>query len=972
MEKKDQTPGKKLAFIPYSSYIVFTNSEIFFAMKTLLKFFIGILSVLSLSGNSFAGEMNGTWKGTAICDGEKYFLEIVLQETSRDNLKGEIHYRHEFGGGSEEGSHLITGRYIPRGGHWKINRGKWIRKIPRGYRFSFKASLNRQGDTLFISQGNRFCKPFDAVFVSRDVFFSGRRPSTDSREQSTRVPQENRQQTQREGTRRRRSGGRTNQRAGRRGFPSEQPQPGKTYDIPCGKIIAWSEQVEKDYPKVDFRTRPYHLMADLFQDHYFVPVFGRSFRGMGKQERIDLWNKTISPCFKPTKENEYNWQRQEMRRAFWDLGLQFSSSIALRFIEMKRERRDWLAAAMAKLNQPGNTDPEEIKELINEGRLRYIGLGKSDKAAFKEAIQKAGHGFKQWDVDPAATHVAIPESEGPPVPRDQIIRQAKSVAGRAGKISQCDIKRAGEIKSSYLQEINRLYPEKLDEAEELFDEAILKNFLKETSFLSPPKPKPKQSADSHIYNPREERQLDCPKVVLLNEEGLAPSLELLFHYVASDGQGNPMGPAGPPIDRPVGFILQNVKGDDPEELFPVPAKEMGYRIESLKKLRTVIRIGLGTFKKCNVSPKENYLAAFDQIVEQRLGIPPPSKQPLPRTAIPCDQRNIRFYQTKMPWTLDLIKNSPLKTRSELAEKNASRIRTEPKYYDPELYARIKGEPEEINTLGRKLQALQAGMIWHYKYTTRYQDLEGREFRRNIKIFWKRRELDAKEAKKLLIEFITDKSVTFKEFREFMYRHLSLRGDTNLLGRMDLAGRFAIRKLELEMEEEFQEIVARNEGKPKAAGAVGEVEIMQAYVNSRKLSLNFQRVLSGHSISFQLFFNPSVPYMITTINSAKAHSCSKIKPNTYDCVFSMDLSNRYSSFFEKIKRQKNDASMILMEKMLKRQSYSKDRAIFKKGFGGWISPTFMKAFQENLGRVQKSLDEQRKRMEETQVELPPDP
>ena len=73
------------------------------------------------------------------------------------------------------------------------------------------------------------------------------------------------------------------------------------------------------------------------------------------------------------------------------------------------------------------------------------------------------------------------------------------------------------------------------------------------------------------------------------------------------------------------------------------------------------------------------------------------------------------------------------TRAELAAGQELRIDAAgPGIFDSELYARIRGELDEINKLGVGLEALQAGTIWWRKYRLKYEAMRGHEFDFNMR------------------------------------------------------------------------------------------------------------------------------------------------------------------------------------------------------------------------------------------------
>ena len=52
-----------------------------------------------------------------------------------------------------------------------------------------------------------------------------------------------------------------------------------------------------------------------------------------------------------------------------------------------------------------------------------------------------------------------------------------------------------------------------------------------------------------------------------------------------------------------------------------------------------------------------------------------------------------------------------------------------------------------------------------------------------------------------------------------------------------------------------------------------------YINSRARSLNFQRILSGHSVSYQVPFSTFASWLVTTVQSATVHQCDQAAAQT---------------------------------------------------------------------------------------------
>ena len=68
----------------------------------------------------------------------------------------------------------------------------------------------------------------------------------------------------------------------------------------CRALAGWMSMLEREYPKVDFRTtaldRLYPKAVNLFRDEYFVPFYGRPFAQTSDAERRTYLQTVFRAC----------------------------------------------------------------------------------------------------------------------------------------------------------------------------------------------------------------------------------------------------------------------------------------------------------------------------------------------------------------------------------------------------------------------------------------------------------------------------------------------------------------------------------------------------------------------------------------------------------------------------------------------------------------------------------------------------
>ncbi len=216
----------------------------------------------------------------------------------------------------------------------------------------------------------------------------------------------------------------------------------------------------------------------------------------------------------------------------------------------------------------------------------------------------------------------------------------------------------------------------------------------------------------------------------------------------------------------------------------------------------------------------------------------------------------------------------------------------------------------------------------------------------------RRVRDGKDALGQLIDGL-NAAQTQADVELFRSRYLSVRGDkaAGSLGRFhELA---ITRNIEIGKQAQFAKIVARNEGRAKAVGVIGEVELMQAYVNSRYRAVNFTRILSGHSFSAQDPFETFRTFHITTVLSGAAHQCEEAGANLYRCIYSLEVDMAFAPAFEKTMKT-NDALQYKM--MTRRVNMDHHEDTFARDAKGWYSPSVMQSISDGIDETVKQLKE----------------
>jgi len=604
-------------------------------------------------------------------------------------------------------------------------------------------------------------------------------------------------------------------------------------------------------------------------------------------------------------------------------------------LSLRQVQRAWLTDAIAKL-KAGDGDDKVLKSIIAEGRVRMIGLPLKEKADFRRAAALVTPA-PDIAIDPAATNMVNTHKQI--LPRDRVYNPPPQIAGIAARQYPCDIGDAADAKTAFLEQVSRLYPENMLEAEEAFD----------------------REYERHMF-----KRVNCDyKVVFMKTKSSHEAIDYLANLRVSNAIGQPLGPKHEGL--PNEYFTPLPRQDDPDQMFPVMADGRIIQSSKISGLGQGIGIAVASLTACDVAPTENYreiylvqvkrfydgqnlavaLSLYDSglrtdvsgsairsLTGDKLSTPP----------VPCSPSALDGYRASITENIKQLQDYTAVTRGELvAEIEKTGFTDHQNLFDPDLYAHITGEYFEVTRLGKGLTALEAGVIWSRKYQAKYREIAGPEFFKNLRFLTIRRILDGKDAMQELVDGLNS-AQTRAEVELFRSRYLSVSGDkaAGSLGRyLELA---ITRNIEIGKQAQFAKIVARNEGRAKASGVIGEVELMQAYVNSRYRAVNFTRILSGHSFSVQEPVETFRTYHISTVVSGTAHQCEEAGANLYRCLYSLEVDMAFAPGFEKTMK----TSDVLQYKMMTRRvNMDHHEDTFARDAKGWYSPSAMQSISDGI-------------------------
>ncbi len=573
-----------------------------------------------------------------------------------------------------------------------------------------------------------------------------------------------------------------------------------------------------------------------------------------------------------------------------------------------------------------------------------IGLPLKEKADFRQAAAWVAPA-PDIAIDPAATNMVNTHKQI--LPRDRVYNPPPQIAGIAARQYPCDIGDAADAKTAFLEQVSRLYPENMLEAEEAFD----------------------REYERHMF-----KRVNCDyKVVFMQTKSSHEAIDYLANLRVSNATGQPLGPKHEGL--PNEYFAPLPRQDDPDQIFPVTPDGEIVQSGRISILGQGIAIAVASLTTCDAAPTESYREIYlDQAKRfydgQNLVVAEVSydrwlnadvtggasrslSRNNPSTPLPCSSSALDGYRATITESIQQLQDLTAVTRGELtAEIQKTEFTDHQKLFDPDLYAHITGESFEVTRLGKGLTALEAGVIWSRKYQAKYRKIAGPEFQKNLEFLAKRRVRDGKDAMGQLIDGL-NAAQTQAEVESFRSRYLSVSTDkaAKSLGRYhELA---ITRNIEIEKEAQFAKIVARNAGRAKASGVIGEVELMQAYVNSRYRAVNFTRILSGHSFSMQDPFEKFRTYHISTVLSGTAHQCEEAGTNLYRCIYSLEVDMAFAPAFEKSIRT-SDPLQYKMHTRRGKVDHQEDT--FALDAKGWYSPSMIQNIHDGIDEMAKQLQE----------------
>ena len=896
-----------------------------------------LLACCLLSARASTTTLEGTWEGALVCHGTEYAWKLVLQERENDRYAGES----TLTAGDQTARHRVSATFDPQQLRVKVTGKGCIDPLPGRKQIRFrKATFHADAQVIRGQPGVKGCEPFVIARTSTSATLTTLEADTDA-------------------------GPKPARRAARRGPDRAAPKSQKSAiaaDVDCEAIIAWSRVIEEAYPGVDFNASLYNRLSDLFMDRHFEPVFGISFAATDESTRRAIARNKLGKCFRqPELEKAGNWQRRKLSTPFTSPGMVFSFDDVVLHMEHRAANRAWLKQATETLAASGGSEAAR-RELVEEGRIRYIGLWPAEKAAFRAMAATALPQTQSAPSDPAATHFVYPD--GGVQPQEKIIPIARSLGAAAGSIHACGFDGAVQFKAAYLEQIRRLAPTRMQEAEDAFDASFEEAFTAEHRC-----PLKEQLAAAH--------RTDVDQAYA--------RLDNLLNARRSDARGNTREEENKGV--PSGFYLRTLRIDDPDETYARNAAGETLTGEEVLDIGQEMGRSVINLRICGTDPPEGqYRKQF--VAEARRLVPWQAAAAGKRfdrgvkstpfggsskrrdDQDPCAPAMLAHYEQAISALFAHLASYAPVSRSELiATAEAEAPPLEPGIFDPVLFASIRGEVGEVNRLGRGLPALEAGVIWHRKYTRRYESTAGPQFALNRRYLMVRRGADVGETSRDLVHGLAA-AKTNTAVDLFMRRYLGIQADQSA----GVAGRFfslaTTRKIEILKQAEFERIATRNAGAPKASGAVGELEIMEAYVRSRWKGLNFQRILSPHSIGFQNPLEPFHTMYVTTVTAAEVHQCEQLKADRYRCVYSFE-SNSQAGPKVAGYRVRDDLFRKQVLEALRGIRADHDKDLFVREADGWYSPDMVQRYRDAIRDLQEEIHRAEEEARRLTPDLPPD-
>jgi hypothetical protein len=813
---------------------------------TLLIFFL-------LPRHLFAADLTGLWEGSFTCSGDNFNWQVILTHPAPNRIEGEALFIRASDGA--QGRHGIRGQYNERSGLVRANGSGWIERVPRRGQLGFSANHNRAGTSISgrfvdgncselllnkssnVAQFTGLSAPASAAQVSTqpaapDQNIAGR-GRTNQANSGTQVTQTRGRTTNNQSASNDQNssirGGRTNG-GGRAGATQPASGGAPAVAVNCSAVTNWFSNLDTAYPGADFNMqRRYGSLAYLFLDEVFVPAFGRPYSEFDITGLRETWRgNSLASCFGGANENVM--LRQNLERAFTIVNGDFSYPDVQQLTAELTQKRQGVQATVEQLNRaPAGSEPAlEVEQLANEGSIEIVGLPFPDKEAYRNAVARL---FPERQDGPAVSGAPI-MAPGARLVQEREIFNTGAFDRNLALLAKCDLARAGEYKMFYLDQITRLYGDRRTEAEEVLDLALEDHLDDNTQCL-----------DEQVVN---------------YDRRIRDSLDWIWNYTR--------GGAGiPGVLVPEGFKVSTTRPDDPDELKPVNSDSRLIPAGEAIRQASALGSNVALAESCGMTLSGELLTDYSESVGQ---VYPDIQQSLPssyelgyrlsqqsiETSIQtsnqrgeprsqCSEDLLQQYRTTIEGIVSSFGTVETLSRGELAAREEARIDAAgPGIFDPDLFARIRGEHDEINQLGVSIDALQAGTIWWRKYRLKYEAMRGHEFDYNMEYFERRRLADF-VALAGELEATLNNIPEVAEVDTFVATHMGVRTDY----RDAASGRFfalaETRKIEITKQQEYERMVAQYENAPRFNGEFGPLELVDAMINSRIRALNFQRRFS---------------------------------------------------------------------------------------------------------------------------------
>ena len=322
----------------------------------------------------FASDITGTWEGKFSCGDEEFSWQLAVDESAPNRLAGGLAFVRLSDGA--KGSHKVRGAYNPNRGRVSLGGAGWIQKVDGLRQLGLRGLYDQNSGTISGEFLEKACGSFTIKRTSMSVAVPEVEPAPAGvyqRAKSTAAA----------------------------GSASAQPtrpstaalSRNKVTEARCEQIRAWSNELENAYPEVDFYrimdglvTR---MVSGLFDDQYFVPVFGKPFDTLGEGERQTIFKQQLIPCLRRAElKSDYDWQISYLGNPFILKTGMFNHVDVVKELRKRRATLEWLETTIRHLDAMKATadDYESLLALDREAAKRLANMWPRQMRSFETAI----------------------------------------------------------------------------------------------------------------------------------------------------------------------------------------------------------------------------------------------------------------------------------------------------------------------------------------------------------------------------------------------------------------------------------------------------------------------------------------------------------------------------------------------------------------------------------------------------------